>query len=147
MSTLWEMGAAGEMDLIFPAPRPPLSINAAHRLHWAKRRKETDPWRDMTWTVARGALAAYARTRDAWPVQAVTIQVALPFRDRRRRDPHNYTGTNVKAVVDGLVRAGVIPDDSPEWATILEPRLSIQSHKPPRQPLVARVTIRPRSNP
>lgn len=40
----------------------------------------------------------------------------------RRRDPHNYFPT-VKPVVDGLIDAGLWPDDTPEWVTTTEPTL------------------------
>lgn len=142
---LWTLGGEGELTLTFPAPAEPLSTNAGHRLHWAARRRATDPWRDATIHITRQALSAYARAREAWPAQPVNIQMDLPFRTRRTRDPHNYVGTVVKATVDGLVRGGVVPDDSPEWATILEPTISIQPDK--TRPLEATVTITPRSDP
>lgn len=49
--------------------------------------------------------------------------VQIPVRGRRRRDPHNYTGTVVKAIVDGLVDAGFWPDDTGEHVTIVDPML------------------------
>lgn len=140
---LWESPAPGMLVVRFPAPAEPLSTNQAKGMHWGKERRYTDPWKDMALMVSRQALAGYARKREAWPVQPVTIQTVLPFRVNRRRDPHNYVGTVVKALVDGLVRGGVIPDDAPEWATVTEPSLSIQPDK--TQPLWARVTITPRS--
>ena len=48
----------------------------------------------------------------------LVVTVSLP--DRRRRDLHNFTPT-IKAIVDGLVDAGVLPDDDafhlsgPDW--------------------------------
>lgn len=134
----------GELVLTFPAPAEPISTNAANRLHWAARKKVTDPWRDLAILVARHSLAAYARDLgEVWPVQPVNIRMDLPFRTARRRDPHNYVGTVVKATVDGLVRGGIIPDDAPEWASVMEPTLSIQRDK--AKPLRATVTITPRS--
>jgi len=42
------------------------------------------------------------------------VRVTFGVRDPgRRRDPHNYMPT-VKAIIDGLVDAGVWPDDTPE---------------------------------
>ena len=143
MKRYWELGGDGELTLTFPAPAEPVSVNDTKGRHWAAVSARTDPWRDLAHVVSRQGLAGYARAREVWPAQAITVQVDLPFRTRRRRDPHNYTGTVVKAVVDGLVRGGVIPDDTPEWATILEPTISIQPDK--TRALVATVTIRPRS--
>lgn len=129
-----------QLYLSFPAPTSPLSINEAHRLHWAARRKRTDPWRDLAVLVARQAM----RQADWTPVP-VSIRTELAFRTKARRDPHNYVGTVVKAVVDGLVTGGIIPDDLPEWATIMEPALTIQADK--SQPLRAVVLLTPRSSP
>lgn len=51
------------------------------------------------------------------------VQVWIPFKDNRRRDPHNYCGTVVKAIIDGLVMAGVWPDDTPDYVGHREPIL------------------------
>lgn len=131
--------AGGRLLLTFPAPTIPLSINEAHRLHWAARRKRTDPWRDIAILAARQAV-----TREGWTPTPVTIRMELEFRKNARRDPHNYVGTVVKAVVDGLVTGGIIPDDTPEWATIGEPRLALQAD--PSLPLRGVVLLIPRSN-
>lgn len=122
----------------FHAPTEPLSINRANTLHWAARDRLLKPWRLIVETYARRMV------RRGWKPVPLTIQVTLPFRTNRRRDPHNYTGTVVKAIVDGLVRGGVIPDDTPEWATIMDPVLEVQPKKA-HQPLTARVTLTPRS--
>ncbi len=42
------------------------------------------------------------------------ILAELRFGDNRRRDPHNYYPT-LKAIVDGLVDYGLLPDDSHEY--------------------------------
>lgn len=134
------------LTLSFHQPTEPLSINVATGMHWAAKARRTEPWRDIAIMATRQALRKGRDHAPGWWCQGrtpVTIQVELEFRTARTRDPHNYTGTNVKAVVDGLVRGGLIPDDSPEWATILEPTITIQKDK--TQPLLARVTIRPRS--
>ena len=129
--------------LDFTAPSVPLSENRSRSLHWAARNRLLHPWRDATRisataTPERRRIVERLRTQP----QPITVDVALPFRDRRRRDPHNYVGTNVKAVVDGLVLAGVIPDDNPEWATIREPSTTIQPDR--RLAARVRVTITPR---
>lgn len=141
---LWSSDGLGRLTLTFPAPAEPLSINAAHRLHWAARRKRTNPWREMGVMVATRARLGYAHHYGReWPEQAVDIHVTLQFRTATRRDPHNYTGTVVKACVDGIVTGGLLPDDSPEWATIIEPTLEVQRDK--TKPLTATVRITPRS--
>ncbi len=43
------------------------------------------------------------------------VQIDIPFTQNRRRDPHNYCGTVLKAIIDGLVEINYWPDDTPEW--------------------------------
>lgn len=127
----------GGVDLAFPAPTRPLSINAVS--NWQAKRRLLKPWKDMAWALAHNALVTAAWPREPHPI---TVQVVLPFRRANRRDAHNYTGTVVKAVVDGLTQAGLVPDDTPEWVTVLDPEFSIQADK--SQPLTATIRIRPR---
>lgn len=100
----------------FPQPAPLLNMNDRH--HWAPRARWTKEWRYVTTTHTSVMLG---RTRRA-PVGAVIVQLYLPVKNSRRRDPHNFTPT-LKACVDGIVDAGVIPDDNSDWCTTLEPIL------------------------
>lgn len=43
------------------------------------------------------------------PIEKATVTLCYFFPDRRRRDPDNYSG---KMILDGLVKAGVLVDDS-----------------------------------
>jgi crossover junction endodeoxyribonuclease RusA len=45
------------------------------------------------------------------------IAVGLTYvpRDKRRRDPDNLVVPLFKALVDGIVDAGIVPDDTPEY--------------------------------
>lgn len=125
--------------ITFPAPDVPASINEVSGRHWSQARKRNTPWREWT--------AYWVRRQGPSPARHVpvpiTVQVTLPFRQKRRRDPHNYTGTTVKAIVDGLVKSGVVPDDTDDWVTVLDPVLTIV---PKGTPLEATITIEPRSN-
>lgn len=140
-----------DLDLTFTAPTRPLSVNEGG--HWAARRRRTEPWKDAAWATAWNARIRQTQARAArgWrrspiapaPVP-ITVQVVLPFRTKARRDAHNYTGTVVKAVVDGIVLAGLVPDDTPDWVTVLDSEFSIQPDK--SEHLTATVRIRPRSD-
>lgn len=98
-------------------PEHPVSMNAAHRMHWAQRRRLTDPWKLLAFTTATNA-----RLADALAATPCLVTVHIPVPDKRRRDPHNYMPV-VKAVVDGLVRARCWPDDDPRYVTVTEPVL------------------------
>lgn len=103
-----------------PAPAKPLSLNEMNGMHWADRRRRTEPWKALAIVMARQA--GLPALIGAAPC---TVTVTIPVRGMYRRDPHNYVPV-VKAVVDGLVRAGVWPDDIPEYVTVNEPVLVIE---------------------
>lgn len=102
----------------FPAFGIPPSVNELRGKHWSRWRAALDPYRDAAFYLGRSAIVKGAITN-----VPAEVRVWIPFQNRRRRDPHNYVDTVVKAVVDGLVRAGFWPDDTPEWVTVLEPTL------------------------
>lgn len=83
----------------------PLSLN--DRTHWAKRAEAV---RTVRW------LAAQAAKREHIPaLPKVQIELHYTPKDKRRRDPLNLVAT-LKAVEDGIVDAGVIPDDTPDYS-------------------------------
>lgn len=103
--------------------RPPglaVSENAVRGRHWAAIRDRLEPWRTAAEVAARAAKA-----EGAVPVGIpLRVRVTIPVAPMaRRRDPHNYVGTVVKSVVDGMVAAGIWPDDNERWVEVLEPRL------------------------
>lgn len=96
----------------FEPPAKLISMN--DRLHWAAKARLTASWRQAAFYAARDAQLG--------SLPPSTVTVGLPVRDSRRRDPHNYFAT-VKPIVDGLVDAGLWPDDNSEWVTVTEPVL------------------------
>ncbi len=54
-------------------------------------------------------VAVYCRPKPAFPLQRAAVTLEYHFKDKRRRDPDNYSG---KMILDGLVAAGIIADDS-----------------------------------
>lgn len=113
--------------LEFPAPSVPQSINAlkgAHHQAWARAMK---PWKELAWVYANNVRV---RGKVPWGGhRAIQVHVALPFAKGGRRDAHNYTGTVVKAMVDGLVMAQIVPDDTPEWVEVLDPAIVIRQDR------------------
>lgn len=85
---------------------PPL--NANQRLHWAKRNRLTQEIKDaIGWRVKAQKIPRLDR---------IAVQLLYQPQDRRRRDPSNLMPTQ-KACVDGLVAAGVVLDDNPQYVT------------------------------
>lgn len=71
------------------------------RVHPAVYQEEKRHW---AWLVRAGA-----EDIPKEPIKKAVVEITYTFPDRRRRDPDNYSG---KFILDGLVRAGVIADDS-----------------------------------
>lgn len=116
-------------------------------MHGAKAAALSHPWRDHTLVTA---LAAKRELHLTVPLAPSVVRVTFPVPNRIRRDAHNYTGTMVKACLDGAVRAGLWGDDTPEWITVVDPRLVlIEGLDDPTTGLAARahalIDIVPRS--
>jgi len=83
---------------------PPLTAN--QRLHWRRRAELTRQ--------VRTTVAWHARQARIPPCRFITVTLHYRPGDRRRRDTDNLVAT-LKPAADGLVDAGVIPDDTPTW--------------------------------
>jgi crossover junction endodeoxyribonuclease RusA len=101
-------------------------INANGRLHHHAKAKLTKAWREAAY------VAATARTFDS-----AYITCAIRFPNNIRRDVGNYYPT-AKAIVDGLVDAGMLPDDNDTH--LVGP--DMRRHIPNGTPLVT-ITITP----
>lgn len=93
----------------------PMSLN--DRDHWRVKANKTAEYVDTTIVLAREAKIPALRR--------CSVLLVYGPRDRRVRDPLNLVQT-LKAVEDGLVRAGVVPDDNPLYVesrmpVVLEP--------------------------
>lgn len=103
--------------LVFEAPAQAWSTNQDRNLNPYRRAENISLWKDRAFWAYRSSYAE----KPNW--EPSIIMVTIPFTQRRRRDPHNYCGTVLKAIIDGLVRAGAWPDDTPEYIGHREPRL------------------------
>lgn len=100
--------------IIVPLPyrRPPLTLN--DRPHWAVKGRITKQVRTDAWTLARALKIP--------KMQAVITELVWFKGDNRRADAVNISAT-LKPLEDGLVDAGVLPDDSAD--RILSSRESV----------------------
>lgn len=102
----------------------PWSTNQDRNMNPYKRAENISLWK----TAALQSVKRYRRNKNnLWPFpeERAIVQIVIPFRDTRTRDPHNYCGTVLKAVVDGIVKGSTIPDDTPEYVGHREPVLVV----------------------
>lgn len=82
-------------------------------MHWGRKARLTKVWRQFAW--------AAAKARRVHPQGPSYVRVTFPVDTNRRRDSDGPAPT-VKAIVDGLVDAGIWPDDTPQWVETLGSR-------------------------
>ena len=93
---------AREWTLHLPWKSPPLSLN--QRMHWAVKARLTKEVR----------LIAKVKARGIPDLEKCSVELVWFVNTKHRRDTINPMLT-LKALVDGLVDAEVIPDDSHEY--------------------------------
>ena len=98
-----------------PWTAPPLTKNGVRRMHHQREAKER---KAIKTTVALLA-------REVEPLPAAIVILHWRMADRRRRDGDGAAPT-LAACIDGLVAAGVLPDDS--WAQV--PHSGVTCHPP-----------------
>lgn len=97
--------------------KPAKHMNMNDRMHWGKRNKLTEAWRQASWGAALAARpGAPSRRRLPWPGRTL-VEVSIPC---RVHDPHNLAPT-MKAIIDGLTDAGLWPDDNSRHVLTAEP--------------------------
>lgn len=92
-------------------PRPWTSND---RVHWRTRHRYS--------RIIRRAVATTARSLAIGPQEHIVVGLHYRPGDRRRRDAPNLNASQ-KPAVDGLVDAGVVPDDTSRWVTELQPTI------------------------
>lgn len=99
-----------------------LLLTANQRMHWRKKAERTKAIRHLAATVTRAF--------QLQPMQTAHCVVQIRWPDRRRRDAHNLMPT-IKACIDGIVDAGLLPDDSDKHLTGPDLRPHPEPHKTP----------------
>ena len=111
-------------QLTLPWTKPPMSLN-----------DRMDRWTKARWTkTLRQTAWALAKQAKIPPLGACDVVLLYVPRDRRRRDEDNLTAT-LKPLADGLVDAGVVVDDTPDFMR-KDPRLGDPDPKHPRLVLI-----------
>lgn len=114
-----------DTTLVFRPPAERLNMN--DRMHWSDKAKLTAAWKTAAWAVANNMRRHPSFVQ---PEGLVSVRVSFPVRSlKTRRDPHNMAPT-VKAVVDGIVTAGVLVDDSSEHVRVIDPTFHLLAADP-----------------
>ena len=106
---------------VLPLTRSKL-ITANDKLHWAARARLTKQIRQWGYLLGREGegVARLGLTH-------ARVEVEFAYPDRRRRDRSNLSPT-VKALMDGLIDAGLLPDDADRFLdgphTVIAARLA-----------------------
>lgn len=106
---------------IVPLTRSKL-ITANDKMHWAARSRLTKQLRQWGYLLGREGegVARLGLTH-------ARVEVEFAYPDRRRRDRSNLAPT-VKALMDGLIDAGLLPDDADSFLdgphTVIATRLA-----------------------
>jgi len=106
---------AGEVILCIPDAPPSWNTFYAGAHHW-KRKQLADKWHLL---VRESALSA--QKGQAIPRGQGAITVSVNYPDKRRRDPDNICA---KLLIDGLVHAGILPDDSDQYVSSVTTRIT-----------------------
>lgn len=115
----------GALTIEIPQPESPLSINRAAGRRWVSIRADVQAWKAAIALELRPWILEQPSGTTFFIDTPLIVVATLSFRTNQRRDPHNYTGTVVKAMVDGLTLAGLIPDDTAEFVSVLDPILRV----------------------
>lgn len=91
--------------------RPPLTANQRFN-HWGVKSRLVKQVRGMT----------FDKTQHLPQMERCKVQLVWFVNDRRRRDTDNLYPT-LKACCDGVVDAGVVPDDTPEFMDKPQPQI------------------------
>ena len=85
-------------------PGIPPSVNKWRNMHHYQEANEKKYWEQVVW-----AEVHRQKIKPSQPLSKATVRYRYYFSSKRRHDPDNYAG---KWIMDGLVKAGVLEDDS-----------------------------------
>ena len=85
-------------------PGIPPSVNKWRSMHHHQEAKEKKHWEQIVW-----AEVHRQKIKPPQPLSKAVVRYRYYFSSKRRHDPDNYAG---KWIMDGLVKSGVLEDDS-----------------------------------
>lgn len=87
----------------------PPSLNQWSRMHWSKAAKIKKQWENDIFYSTRVVKQVDEKVCKKMPYKQAKIKITYYFKTKHRHDKDNYTP---KFILDGLVKAGIILDDS-----------------------------------
>jgi Holliday junction resolvase RusA-like endonuclease len=110
------------MVLKLSIPGIPPSLNKWRNMHHHQEAKEKKHWENaVIYEVIKNKL------KPRTPMQKALVTYIYYFPTRHRHDPDNYTG---KWLMDGLVKSGILQDDSFDNVEINITMGGVDKHKP-----------------
>ena len=109
--------------ILLPWNKPLLNLN--QKQHWAVKARNTKTVRDVTALLCR----------DLAKADKIRVRLLYVPRDNRRRDTDNLVAM-LKPICDGIVDAGVVPDDTPEFMEKWMPEIGDAERGNPRMELI-----------
>ena len=90
----------------FDVPMLPESKNQWQRMHWAKRQRIKEAWEEMVWGYVNKT------PRMPRPLDSVRCSLIVCWNKPGPLPDHHNLEMGFECVADGLVKAGIIRDDS-----------------------------------
>lgn len=100
------------ISIVIPGRPPTPNV----RRHWREVYRDNKAWAE---TARLEAVRAIQRTAGWKPASRARVSVAFGVKDRRVRDLDNLIAS-IKPLLDGLVQAGILVDDSLDVITVME---------------------------
>lgn len=123
----------------FHRPAEPLNLNRMPGSDFGKRqwRHTKNLWLEAAYF---GACAAFpGKGPEGRAMPPCEVFISIPVVGNFHRDPHNLDPTK-KPIIDGLVQAGVWPDDNSEWVHTNELSLRVVTQQQlPREKVYVRL--------
>ncbi|MDU5163480.1 MAG: hypothetical protein E6212_02685 [Actinomyces sp.] len=114
-------------------------LSANDKMHWAARSRLTKQLRQWGYLLGREGegVARLGLTH-------ARVEMEFAYPDRRRRDRSNLAPT-VKAIMDGLIDAGLLPDDADRFLdgphTVIADRIAVKRLGVPMYEVCVRVYV------
>lgn len=109
------------MTLTFDIPLPPKACSGNSRAHWRKKAAHVKAYRDACYLLAFVAKRECGWTGDK-PVRIETEWFMGPTVEPRYRPLDSTNGQiALKAAIDGIADARIVPKDTHKWVSLMPP--------------------------